>query len=99
MNDELLVKPDADVETDELDLAAVARAYKIIKLYNDLPDVTPELRMRYEMWLTGSHKIREKDEAMKKVFDEIMEGAFFSSTEESGETEETLFSTVGEKLV
>lgn len=93
-----MFKPDADVETDDLDLVAVERAYKIIKLYNDTPNATPGLKEKYEVWLISGHQMREKNEAMRRIFEEMMEDSDMWIPEESGETEESEFSMVGEKV-
>lgn len=57
----------------------VMRAYKIIKLYAELPEGNEDLRATFESWLLSPMGAEYKDKALFKYFNEIMDG-------KSGET-------------
>lgn len=45
-------------------------AYKIIRLFNDTPEVSEELRAQYHEWLLDGNNCEAKDKAMFRVFQE-----------------------------
>lgn len=64
---------------ESIDFLAVSRAYRILRLYSGVKEKSAGLAARFESWLTDSANAKEKDIALRMLFDEIV---FAASPEE-----------------
>ena len=53
-----------------IDEKALRRCEKIVRMYFELPDPSPELKDKFSAWLINGDYCREKETALWKLFDE-----------------------------
>jgi len=61
---------DYDEFMDSINFLAVSRAYKILKLYSETEEKSGRLKAMFDSWLMNSHNEKEKDIALRMVFEE-----------------------------
>lgn len=56
-----------------IDFLEISRAYKLLKLYSQTEVKSRDLEMRFSRWLLNDGNSKEKDIALRMVFEESMQ--------------------------